>query len=274
MPEKKRLHYMQLCYRDFFSHTGVCALSTRFQQCWLWVIIAMYMDEDASIVRTEAVWLRYLDLTARQFDKFCDELETLDICPVDIDGDRVGFYSHRVEREMLSTIERLDHLASKQRSKRAGIAPVSGSTSDVPGTYEVVPSSIPSDTELDTEKSKSKKNIRGARAKKFIRPTEIEVQTYMESLGISVPTRVLESNKFIDHFEASGWRLKGGNPMKSWKASVRNWKRNIGKFGNNGTPQQTKSLVCSLHPDRPSEGSHMNTQYCGECLDKNVWLAA
>lgn len=35
-----------------------------------------------------------------------------------------------------------------------------------------------------------------------------------------------------------------------------------------------KSLVCSTHPDRPSEGAYMNTQYCGECLDKNVWLAA
>lgn len=35
-----------------------------------------------------------------------------------------------------------------------------------------------------------------------------------------------------------------------------------------------RSLVCSVHPERPAEGSHMNTQYCGECLDKNVWRAA
>jgi hypothetical protein len=64
-------------------------------------------------------------------------------------------------------------------------------------------------------------------SKKFTPPTLIELSKYMQDQNFQdIP---LESSKFIDHYEAVGWMV-GKNKMKSWKACVRNWKRNINSF--------------------------------------------
>lgn len=38
-----------------------------------------------------------------------------------------------------------------------------------------------------------------------------------------------EVENFFDYYEANGWKV-GKNPMKNWKAAVRNWIRNAKKF--------------------------------------------
>lgn len=41
-----------------------------------------------------------------------------------------------------------------------------------------------------------------------------------------------EASKFYDWYEQTGWKLKGGNLIKDWKATARNWKRRT-KIQNN-----------------------------------------
>ena len=36
------------------------------------------------------------------------------------------------------------------------------------------------------------------------------------------PLRV-DAARFVDYFEAQGWRLSNGNRMRDWRAAARNW---------------------------------------------------
>lgn len=56
------------------------------------------------------------------------------------------------------------------------------------------------------------------------RPADIEeVRKYFQELELGF----LEGEKFWDWYEQTGWKLKGGNTIKDWKATARNWKRRI-----------------------------------------------
>ncbi len=66
----------------------------------------------------------------------------------------------------------------------------------------------------------SKKPAKGSR---FSPPSEEEVKQY--ATEINFEKLINDPGSFIDYYEQSGWKLKGGGTMKSWKASVRNWKR-------------------------------------------------
>jgi hypothetical protein len=70
---------------------------------------------------------------------------------------------------------------------------------------------------------------------KFIRPTISEVNDYAKEIGFLT----LDAGYFIDHYESNGW-LVGKNKMQDWKAAIRTWKRNEGKY-NIKTSQQVDS---------------------------------
>lgn len=69
--------------------------------------------------------------------------------------------------------------------------------------------------------------------KTFRKPTVEDVQAYIDEKGYSV-----NADRFIDYYTANGWKV-GKNPMKDWKAAVRNWERN------NGTDNGTGGRKCS-----------------------------
>lgn len=58
---------------------------------------------------------------------------------------------------------------------------------------------------------------------KFHKPTVDEVEAYCLECRIRVDAR-----QFCDYYEANGWRV-GKNPMKDWRAALRNWWRRDGK---------------------------------------------
>lgn len=64
---------------------------------------------------------------------------------------------------------------------------------------------------------------------RFSPPTLEQVKSYCEEKGYTV-----DPERFVDYYTANGWRV-GKNPMKDWKAAVRNWngkeKSNNGKTG-------------------------------------------
>ena len=56
--------------------------------------------------------------------------------------------------------------------------------------------------------------------KKFVKPTVEEIKAYCVERNNRI-----DATYFYDHYEANGWKV-GKNPMKDWKATVRNWERN------------------------------------------------
>lgn len=53
---------------------------------------------------------------------------------------------------------------------------------------------------------------------KFAPPTPAQVRDYAKDKGLQI-----NPDRFCDYFAAQGWRISNGNPMKDWKAAVRNW---------------------------------------------------
>ena len=73
-------------------------------------------------------------------------------------------------------------------------------------------------------------SARSKKAKeKFVKPTVEEVRAYCRERN-----NVIDAEHFCDHYESNGWKV-GKNPMKDWKATVRNWERNGYGTGKRGS---------------------------------------
>ena len=57
-----------------------------------------------------------------------------------------------------------------------------------------------------------------AKAARFSPPTPDEVHAYADENGMSN----VDANRFCDFYASKGWRV-GSQPMKDWRAAVRNW---------------------------------------------------
>lgn len=68
--------------------------------------------------------------------------------------------------------------------------------------------------EMRNEKGESNK-----REGRFTRPTLEEIRSYSSSRGGKV-----NAEQFFAYYESNGWRV-GKNPMKDWKAALRNWEQ-------------------------------------------------
>ena len=70
----------------------------------------------------------------------------------------------------------------------------------------------------------------------FGKPTVQDVIEYVLEIGSTV-----DAKSFWDYYESNGWRV-GRNPMKDWRATVRQWQsRNQQGNYSNGKPQQRKT---------------------------------
>lgn len=78
---------------------------------------------------------------------------------------------------------------------------------------------FPNPMERVQEKEKEKE-IGGAGDKRFRRPALADIAAYCVERNNSV-----NPQSFLDHYESNGWRV-GKNPMRDWKAAVRNWEKN------------------------------------------------
>ena len=76
-----------------------------------------------------------------------------------------------------------------------------------------------SQTETETETETNKKENK-EKKKSFVKPTALEVASYMTQRGWISPKS--ESERFVDYYQANGWKV-GKNPMKDWQSAVRSW---------------------------------------------------
>ena len=82
---------------------------------------------------------------------------------------------------------------------------------------ERYPNPIPQTTNPILQTSKN--NIKAGRPPRtrFSPPTVEEVQAYCQEKGYAV-----DPQRFVDYYTSNGWKV-GKNPMKDWRAAVRNW---------------------------------------------------
>lgn len=87
------------------------------------------------------------------------------------------------------------------------------------------------EAEADADAEGKNKNASGADRprSRFAPPSVEDVKTYCTEKGYS-----MDAEHFVDYYTSNGWRV-GRNPMKDWKAAVRNW--NKGKEDNRGKNQ-------------------------------------
>ena len=78
-------------------------------------------------------------------------------------------------------------------------------------------------------------NIKEKPTKKFTKPTIEQLKEYCLEQGLDK----VDCQKFYDYYESNGWKV-GKNPMKDWKATLRNWQRTATNNNNNGNSNPTK----------------------------------
>jgi predicted phage replisome organizer len=74
--------------------------------------------------------------------------------------------------------------------------------------------------DIDIDKDIEKESVKKKTASRFIPPTLEEVQAYCKERGNNV-----DPERFIDYYTANGWKQKGGNSIKDWKATIRTWEK-------------------------------------------------
>lgn len=110
---------------------------------------------------------------------------------------------------------------------------------------------VPS-TDKPSTKDKTKKR-EGTRTTRFKKPTLEEVTAYCQERKNGI-----DPQHFLDYQDARGWKLKGGQQIKDWKAVIRTWER----FEKNGfdaqKPKPKRNLPKSqmrFMDDTPSTGA-------------------
>ena len=123
--------------------------------------------------------------------------------------------------------------------------------------YTDVNDGIRTDTKSTKEKTKEKEKakekestppISPSRGTRFIPPTPDEVRAYCLERGGRV-----SAEKWYDYYTANGWKV-GKNPMKDWKAAVRNWERTEKHGGSRDTGFETSNPFLEMMEERRGMG--------------------
>ena len=91
------------------------------------------------------------------------------------------------------------------------------------GRYHTTSTETEEETETDPLLSNDNRESGADKPPKrprFVPPTVAEVRTYCQERGNQV-----DPAAFVDYYEARGWNLGRGQPMKSWRAAVNTWER-------------------------------------------------
>lgn len=115
------------------------------------------------------------------------------------------------------------------RAKKSKFPPINESASNCNQTQSNV-SVIQSESESESQSESESYSEKRARAR-FTPPTPEDVRGYCLENGYRV-----DADRFVAYYESNGWRV-GRNPMKDWKAAVRNWAHN--NYG--GSRQQAQT---------------------------------
>lgn len=127
------------------------------------------------------------------------------------------------------------HQTYQERAKKAAAARWS------PPPKPPSPTPLPKEhkTEIERERETSIASSMPQASKPAGRPGSVEeVAAYAAALSLHKS----EAEKFWDFYVSNGWKV-GKNPMKDWRAALRNWQRNGGTFTRTSKPTERKETV-------------------------------
>ena len=157
-------------------------------------------------------------LTENDFQRVCAGMppHSQRICQSKFQIDADGNYRNQrleIEREKQVQYRKKQTDNANKRWVGNATAYPTALPADMPNVCSPSPSPSPN----NKEESIAPKSQRS----RFVAPSVQEVETACIEIGL--PTS--EAGKFIDYYESKGWKVNK-SPMKSWIASLRNWKRN------------------------------------------------
>lgn len=76
----------------------------------------------------------------------------------------------------------------------------------------------------------------------FVVPSVNDVKQYAESIGHPE----FDAEHFVNYYTTTGWRLKGGQPIKNWHACARDWIRRDEKRRQEGNASTTYTSKLNL----------------------------
>jgi len=157
-------------------------------------------------------------LTENDFQRVCAGMppHSQRICQSKFQIDADGNYrNQRLETEREKQVQYRKKQTDNANKRWVGNATAypTALPTDMPNACSPSPTPTPN----NKEESIAPKSQRS----RFVAPSVQEVETACIEIGL--PTS--EAGKFIDYYESKGWKVNK-SPMKSWIASLRNWKRN------------------------------------------------
>lgn len=182
--------------------------------------------------RNNGALLRVYIYLVRQSDNGVTDTSVAQIC-------RATKLTERQVRDALTELERSNKTSSKRSNKGSSITLCD----------------IGDNSTLGSSKRSNKGSSETTRKKttKFIPPTDEEVGAYVSEKGYH-----FNPEEFIPFYQTRGWKMKGGEPMKDWKAGCRyweaNWKQKHGeRFYYEVQPTATRRGTLAVQTDRYSE---------------------
>ena len=122
----------------------------------------------------------------------------------------------------------------------------------VPKILDTPTQKISDQIDPSTKDSSTKDNKVRGNPTRPKRPTVEEVRAYCEERRNGI-----DPQHFIDYQEARGWRLKGGQSVKDWKAVVRTWERMEGKWKTEERQQQQEIDLSDFAESRKKWGEYI-----------------
>ena len=94
------------------------------------------------------------------------------------------------------------------------------------------------DSKSDSDSKKDKEDIKDiskdiSKKPTFKKPEISEIRNYCNEILANI-----DPDRFFDYYQANGWKV-GKNPMRDWKAAIRNWKSKQSQ--NQSQPRQYQS---------------------------------
>jgi len=180
--------------------------------------ITMTNEERGAYIALLCIQWSKESLTENDFQRVCMGMppHSQRICQSKFQIDAEGNYKNqRLETEREKQVQYRKKQTDNANKRWLGNATAYATAlpADMPNSCSPSPSPTPN----NKEESIAPKSQRS----RFVVPSVEEVETACVEIGLPAS----EAGRFIDHYESKGWKVSG-SPMKSWIASLRNWKRN------------------------------------------------
>lgn len=150
--------------------------------------------------RNNGALLRVYMYLVRQSDNGIIDTSVAQIC-------RATKLTERQVRDALTELERSNKTSSKRSNKGSSITICDIGDNNTLGSSK--------------RSNKTSSKTSGKKTTKFTPPTDEEVAAYVAEKGYH-----FNPAEFVPFYQTRGWKMKGGESMKDWKAGCRYWETN------------------------------------------------